>query len=74
MKTIKELEKVKKWAIENIGLDLSSFTYPLIKKATHKNFKKSLKQEFDTKSEFDNLKEDYEIFKIIKKWKTKKQK
>ena len=71
---MKDLKKVKKWIIENIENDLSSWSYPKVEKATKKNIEKVIKQhgrpekgsgDYD---ELQTLKEDLEIFKIIEKW------
>lgn len=70
----KELKRVKKWIIENMECDLSSWTYPKIDKATKKNIEKAIKQQGNPEkgsgeySELQDLKEDLEIFKIIEKW------
>lgn len=71
-----ELKKVKKWIINEMECSLSSYTYPRIEKASHKGFKEAIKQNKDCDEkggELEQLKEAYEIFKIIEKWqKTKK--
>lgn len=68
--TKKYLKKVKKWAISEMEGSLESYTYPQIKKATHKGFKKAIKQNEDgeSKIELEILKNSYETFKIIEKW------
>ena len=63
---------LKKWIIENIELDLSTFSFPLIKKATEENIKKAIKQQGNPEKgscvydELQDLKEDLVVFKIVK--------
>ncbi len=64
-----DLKKVKKWAIEEMEFTLDSFTMPVINKASHKNFEKAIEQNIDsTYGELENIKDAYEIFKVIEKW------
>lgn len=64
----KDLKEVKKWAIGEMECNLRSFTYPQIKKVSRKNFEEAIKQQEKGSPELEDLKIDYEIFKIIEKW------
>lgn len=67
-----DFRTLRDWVIENIEKDLESFTWPIIKKATEKNILKAIEQNKDAEKgsckemELNTIKEDLEIFRIIK--------